>query len=135
MMQPFSRLAVRLRERRAEGEGGFSLIELIVVVAILGVLVAIAIPVFGNIQTTARLNAVKAVAANGATQATAQLAAGTPATLIVTGDPTITVGWGIVNGTAGTAPTTIDAVCVWAASSADTAAKWKSGTLTTCTNP
>ena len=123
------------RLRREAGEGGFSLIELIVVVAILGVLVAIAIPVFGTIQGTARLNAVKAVAANGATQATALLAAGSPATLITTGDANITVGWGITNGTAGTAPTTIETVCVWAAYTGDTAAKAKSGTMTGCTGP
>jgi len=132
MRQLLARVEFLKRHRREGAERGFSLIELIVVVAILGVLVAIAIPVFGNIQSTARLNAVKAVAANGATQATALLAAGSPATLIVTGDANITIGWGIVNGTAGTAPTTVDAVCVWAAYAGDTAAKAKSGTLTGC---
>ena len=114
MMQVISRLVGRMRHRRHEGEAGFSLIELIVVVAILGILVAIAIPVFGNMQGTARLNATKAVAANGATQATALLAQASPATLITSGDANITVGWGNVVGTEGKEPTTIDAVCVWA---------------------
>jgi len=127
MMQVIARLVVRMRNRRDEGEGGFSLIELIVVVAILGVLVAIAIPVFGNIQGSARLNATKAVAANGATQATALLAQASPATLIVSGDTNITVGWGKIVGTAGTAPTTIDTVCVWASYAGDSAAKATSG--------
>lgn len=127
MMQVISRLVGRMRHRRDEAEGGFSLIELIVVVAILGVLVAIAIPVFGNIQGTARLNATKAVAANGATQATALLAQASPATLIASGDANITVGWGKTVGTAGTAPTTIDTVCVWASYAGDTAAKATSG--------
>jgi type IV pilus assembly protein PilA len=127
MKQAIERVINRLRARRAEGDGGFSLIELIVVVAILGVLVAIAIPVFGNIQATARLNAVKAVAANGATQATAVLAQAGTATLIVSGDTNITVGWGKVVGTAGTAPTTIDTVCVWASYTGDAAAKATSG--------
>ena len=130
MMQSIARSAARMRQRRAEGEGGFSLIELIVVVAILGVLVAIALPVFGGIQATARLNAVKAVAANGATQATAQLAqasASVPATLIASGDANITVGFGKVSGTQGTVPTTIETVCVWAAYTGDTAAKSMSG--------
>lgn len=127
MMKAIARQVARMRARRDEGEGGFSLIELIVVVAILGVLVAIAIPVFGNMQGTARLNATKAVAANGATQATALLAQASPATLITSGDANITVGWGKVPGTAGTAPTTIETVCVWASYTGDTAAKATSG--------
>jgi type IV pilus assembly protein PilA len=66
-----------LKRRKEEtGESGFSLIELIVVVVILGVLAAIAIPVFMNIQGEAETNAVKTVAANGASQVAAQLAKG-----------------------------------------------------------
>lgn len=61
------------REEQGE-EGGFSLIELIIVVVILGVLVAIAIPIFVNIQATAQTNAIKAAAANGATAAAASFA-------------------------------------------------------------
>ena len=66
--------AQKRRKLEETGEEGFSLIELIIVVVILGILVAIAIPIFANIQATARLNAVKAVAANAATQWTAGLA-------------------------------------------------------------
>ncbi len=74
MRATISHLLHALKRRRSSDEG-FSLIELIVVVAILGILVAIAIPVFGNIQNTAKINAVKTVAANAATQVASQLAA------------------------------------------------------------
>lgn len=69
-----------LKRRKEEtGESGFSLIELIVVVVILGVLAAIAIPIFNNIQADAQTNAIKTIAANGASQSAAAIAKSTTA--------------------------------------------------------
>jgi prepilin-type N-terminal cleavage/methylation domain-containing protein len=66
------------RRPKDDAERGFSLIELIIVIVILGILVAIAIPIYNNIQDRAAQNAVATAAANGASQATAQLASNSP---------------------------------------------------------
>ncbi len=78
--------AAKRRKKEETGEEGFSLIELIIVIVILGILVAIAVPIFMNIQKQAADNAVKAAAANGATAAAAAIA-GTNISGATTVDP------------------------------------------------
>lgn len=59
-MMNLKNLAASVEDRKSEK--GFTLIELIIVIAIIGILVAIAIPVYGAIQSNARQKAVDSAA-------------------------------------------------------------------------
>lgn len=116
-----------LRNRK-DGDKGFSLVELAVVIVIIGILVAIAVPIFANMQTAAKKADTQAAAANGSAIVASNIASGaTTAEDVADGldalkvDPVTTIG---VSGTQ------IDAYCVTAESAAGIA---KKGAGATCT--
>ncbi|MFB7885674.1 type IV pilin protein [Microbacterium sp. NPDC056057] len=116
-------IAAEKARREEEGEKGFSLVELIIVVVILGILVAVAIPLVGSIQHAAEVSAAEAAAANAATSVAAAIASN-PAV-----DPT-TVDMGDTakyNFSGVVAATTLDDLCVTATSIADSTASGTSG--------
>lgn len=114
------RIKNALQERKRDDKG-FSLVELAVVIVIIGILVAIAVPVFMGIQDGARKAAVEAAAANGSAMIAGDIASGGTGAIslasLQTGDVTSVASAG----------TGLDTYCVTASSSKIAGKSFKKG--------
>ncbi len=74
LRNPMSELSHRYHSKRSRNQGGFTLIELVAVIVILGVLGAVAAPQFTGLKTEAENRAAMQAVAEGKTRLTHQYA-------------------------------------------------------------